>query len=87
MSSLDIIMGVTYKLREEVVRFIISQRQNNPLFSCRQLAESASQQFGVRFSKSSIHDVLKESGVATPRGRKPRDKFQIPVEKKQQMVE
>src|SRR5208283_2882978 len=85
MSSLDIIMGVTYKLREEVVRFIISQRQNNPLFSCRQLAESVSQQFGIRLSKSSVHDVLKESGAVTPRGRKPKDRFQIPIEKKKQI--
>ncbi len=78
-------MGVTYKLREDVVRFIISQRQNNPLFSCRQLAESVSQQFGIRLSKSSVHDVLKESGAVTPRGRKPKDKFQIPIEKKKQI--
>lgn len=78
-------MGVTYKLREEVVSFIISQRQNNPLFSCRQLAELVSQQFGIRLSKSSVHDVLKESGAVTPRGRKPKDKFQIPIEKKKQI--
>ena len=78
-------MGVTYKLREDVVHFIISQRQNNPLFSCRQLAESVSQQFGIRLSKSSVHDVLKESGAVTPRGRKPKDKFQIPIEKKKQI--
>jgi hypothetical protein len=78
-------MGVIYKLKDEVVHFIVSQRQGDPLLSCRQLAESASQQFGVRFSKSSVHDVLKESGVVTPRGRKPKDKFQIPIEKKQQI--
>jgi len=78
-------MGVTYKLREEVVHFIISQRQSNPLFSCRQLAESASEKFGLHLSKSSVHDVLKESGIVTPRGRKPKDKFEIPQEKKKQI--
>jgi hypothetical protein len=78
-------MGVIYKLKEEVVQFIISQRQGNPLFSCRQLAESASQKFGLHLSKSSVHDVLKESGFMTPRGRKPKDKFKIPQEKKQQI--
>jgi len=78
-------MGVTYKLKEEVVHFIVSQRQSNPLASCRQLAESASQKFDLRLSKSSVHDVLKESGITTPRGRKPRDKFEIPQEKKKQI--
>src|SRR5271156_5378417 len=78
-------MGVIYKLREEVVSFIISQRQGNPLFSCRQLAESASQKFGLHLSKSSIHDVLKESVIITPRGRKPKDKFAILQEKKKQI--
>ena len=78
-------MGVIYKLREEVVHFIISQRQSNPLASCRQLAESTSQKFGLHLSKSSVHDVLKESGIITPRGRKPKDKFEIPQEKKKQI--
>ena len=80
-------MGVIYKLREEVVQFIISQRQGNPLASCRQLAESASQKFDLHLSKSSVHDVLKESGIITPRGRKPRPKFEIPQEKKKQIQE
>src|SRR5208282_6734513 len=78
-------MGVTYKLREEVVHFIVSQRQSNPLASCRQLAESTSQKFGLHLSKSSVHDVLKESGIITPRGRKPKSKFEIPQEKKDQI--
>ena len=78
-------MGVIYKLRDEVVQYIIVQRQNNPLASCRELAESASAQFGVHLSKSSVHDVLKASGITTPRGRKPKDKFEIPQEKKKQI--
>jgi hypothetical protein len=80
-------MGVTYKLRDEVVHFIISLRQSNPLYSCRQLAESASQKFGLVLSKSSVHDVLKDSGIITPRGRKPKTKFEIPQEKKKQIQE
>jgi len=95
MSSLEILrsagvlgnesMGVTYKLKDEVVRFIISQRQGDSLSSCRQLAESVSQKFGLRLSKSSVHDVLKETGIITPRGRKPKTKFEIPQEKKKQI--
>jgi len=78
-------MGVIYKLREEVIHFIISQRQSNPLASCRQLAESASQKFGLHLSKSSVHDVLRQAGIITPRGRKPNPKFEIPQEKKKQI--
>jgi len=78
-------MGVTYKLRDEVIHFIVSQRQANSLTSCRQLAESASRKFGLRLSKSSVHDVLKESGIITPRGRKPKNKFKIPQAKKKQI--
>ena len=78
-------MGVIYKLKQEVVQFIVSQRQENPLLSCRQLAESASQKFGLQLSKSSVHDVLKESGIVTPRGRKPRASFAIPQEKNKQI--
>jgi len=80
-------MGVTYKLKDEVVRFIISQRQSSPLSSCRQLAEAVSVKFGLRLSKSSVHDVLKESGIVTPRGRKPKNTFKIPQEKKKQIQE
>ncbi len=78
-------MGVTYKLREEVVDFIVLQRRNNPLASCRELAEGVEVKFGLRLSKSSVHDVLKESGIVTPRGRKPKNKFEIPLEKKKQI--
>ena len=78
-------MGVIYKLKDEVVHFIISEKQSNPLYSCRQLAESASAKFSLHLSKSSVHDVLKESGIITPRGRKPKDKFEIPQEKKKQI--
>src|ERR1700686_1279378 len=78
-------MGVIYKLKAEVVGFIISEKKSNPLFSCRQLAELASQRFSLRLSKSSVHDVLKESGIITPRGRKPKNKFEIPQEKKKQI--
>jgi hypothetical protein len=78
-------MGVIYKLKEEVVSFILNQRQADPLSSCRQLAEAASQKFGLKLSKSSVHDVLKESGITTPRGRKPKNKFEIPQEKKKEI--
>ena len=80
-------MGVIYKLKDEVVNYIIIQRQGNPLVSCRQLAESASREFGLNLSKSSVHEVLKESGINSPRGRKPKNKFTIPQEKKKQIQE
>jgi hypothetical protein len=78
-------MGVTYKFKDEVVEFIISQKQADPTCSCRQLAESASEKFALKLSKSSVHDVLKNAGIINPRGRKPKDKFEIPEEKKKQI--
>src|SRR6267142_2097727 len=78
-------MGVTYKLTEEVVQFIIQHRQSNARLSCRELAEAVETSFGLHVSKSSIHDVLKQANIATPRGRKPKDTFQIPPEKKEQI--
>jgi hypothetical protein len=78
-------MGVVYKLREDVVHFILSQRQSNPLASCRQLADAASQKFSLNLSKSSVHGILKESGILMPKGRKPTNKFKIPQEKKVQI--
>ena len=78
-------MGVVYKLTEDVVRFIVDRKGSEPRLSCREIAELVGGQYQKVVSKSSVHDVLKEHGIAIPRGRKPRVKFQIPPEKKQQL--
>ncbi len=76
-------MGVTYKLTDEIIGYIITQRKANALLSCRALAEAVEAQFAVHVSKSSIHEVLKQANIASTRGRKPKDSFAIPVQKKQ----
>ena len=78
-------MGVVYKLTEDVVSFIIERKQETPRLSCREIAGLVHERHQKVVSKSSVHDVLKEHGVVIPRGRKPKIKFQIPLEKKQQL--
>ncbi len=76
-------MGVTYKLKDEVVQYILELKQANALLSCRLLAEGVQNQFGLHLSKSSVHEVLKDANISSSRGRKPKDSFAIPKEKKQ----
>ena len=82
-------MGVTYKLTSDVIVFIQAQKKDNPALSCRQLAELASQKFQIEVSKSSVNSILKESHLSSPIGRRflGRQKFEIPPEKKHQIVE
>lgn len=79
-------MGVTYKLTDEIVQFIIEQKQTTPQLSCRELVELIHGQFNLPVSKSSVHDVLKEHNISSPRGRKAKNKFEIPAEKKAQLL-
>ncbi len=76
-------MGVTYKLTDEIINYIINERKANAILSCRALAEAVEAQFSVQVSKSSIHDVLKQANIVSSRGRKPKDVFAIPHQKKQ----
>lgn len=76
-------MGVVYKLTPEVSSFIIEQKKNDPKITCKNLAGTVFLRFGQRVSKSSVHELLKQAHVITPRPRrKPKEKFQIPLEKK-----
>ena len=87
------LMGVVYKLTEDVVQFIMERKTADARLSCREITELVAGQYQKSVSKSAVHDVLKEHGVIIPRGRKPFDKaqgepkakFQIPLEKKQQL--
>lgn len=80
-------MGVTYKLSQDVIEFILQQRRANALLSCRALAEGVEAKFGTHLSKSSVHEVLKEANIASNRGRKPKDGFTIPPKKKDSIKE
>ncbi len=80
-------MGVTYKLKDEVVEFILLQKRDHPQISCRKLVEIVQNRFQVPVSKSSINSVLKSAHLSSPVGRravlaKKEKKFKIPSEKK-----
>jgi hypothetical protein len=75
-------MGVVYKLTPEVSSFIIDQKRNDPKITCQNLAGTVFLRFGQKVSKSSVHELLKQSRVITPRPRKTKEKFQIPNQKK-----
>lgn len=85
-------MGVTYKLKEEVIDFIKHHKQLNPRISCRSLVGLIEAKFSIRVSKSSINAVIKEAHLSSPIGRpsarsaNPR-KFTIPPEKKIQYID
>ena len=79
-------MGVIYKLTDDVKAFILDQKKWSPDLSCRELVELVVKQFDRVVSKSSVHEVLKEANIVSPRGRKFKNKFQIPVDKKAQLI-
>lgn len=83
-------MGVTYKLKDEIVEFILRQKRENSQISCRKLVIAIHAAFGLNVSKSSINAVIKEANLSSPVGRTPADlnqpkKFSIPKEKKVQL--
>lgn len=84
-------MGVTYKLKQDVINFIIDQKRNNPKLGCRELAELASDKFKIKISKSSANSIIKNMDLSNSVGRPSKKieeknkKFQIPSEKKQQI--
>ncbi|HNV23314.1 MAG TPA: helix-turn-helix domain-containing protein, partial [Candidatus Omnitrophota bacterium] len=86
-------MGVIYKLKQEVIDYILHIKKENNDFSCRQIAKIASDKFDVDISKSSVNTILKNSQLSSGVGRRviqKKDssrKFQIPQERKEQFQE
>lgn len=84
-------MGVTYKLKDEVIDFIKHHKHENPRISCRSLVGLIEEKFLIKVSKSSINAVIKEANLSSPIGRpsakavSPR-KFALPPEKKIQSL-
>ncbi len=79
-------MGVVYKLTPEITSFIIQQKQKDPAVSCQNLAGMVFSRFGQQVSKSSVHELLKQAHVIVPRARKIKEKFQIPSQKKAEIL-
>ena len=83
-------MGVIYKLKEGVIDFIVQQKKEIPAISCRQLAALVNQKYQTAISKSSINNILKNSQLSSPVGRrgfgeKKVKKFEIPPIKKREI--
>ncbi len=75
-------MGVVHKLKPEVLKFILENKQNNPALSCRNLTALIFEQLQIKVSKSSINAVFKENNLSMPIGRraKPKKKkFNMPA--------
>ncbi len=83
-------MGVVYKLKQEVIDYILELKKLDENLSCRKISELASARFQKNISKSSINAILKDSSLSSPVGRrglnKPKeDKFRIPAHRKEQI--
>ena len=75
-------MGVIYKLKTKIKDYIIEEKNNKPILSCRNLVSLIESRFQIKVSKSSINAVIKESGLSMPVGRrrkKRRRKAQISI--------
>ena len=83
-------MGVVYKLKTEVVDFIVNEKRNNPTMGCRKLADTVKEKFQVDVSKSSVNAIIKQSSLSSPVGRRPNPEsqkkgFKIPQERKAEL--
>jgi hypothetical protein len=83
-------MGVVYKLKKEIVDFIVDQKRSDPRISCRSLTELIRGRFAIEVSKSSVSAVMKEFSLSSPVGRhsskKTSKNFFIPEEKKSALL-
>lgn len=79
-------MGVIYKLKQEIIDFIVQKKKENPSLSCRKLVDIISDVFSLHISKSSVNAIIKEHALSNPVGRasvfKAPKNFFIPQEKK-----
>ncbi|MBI5023890.1 MAG: hypothetical protein HZC18_02690 [Candidatus Omnitrophica bacterium] len=85
-------MGVVYKFRKEVIDFVLQQKRTDDDLGCRQLAVLTSEKFKIQVSKSSVNAIIKNANLSNSVGRplsaEPAPKkFQIPSQKKQQLLE
>jgi len=74
-------VGVIHKLKPEVIKFILDNKQANPHLSCRSLVALVLEKLQVTVSKSSINAIFKENNLSMPVGRrqKQKKKFNMPA--------
>ena len=67
-------MGTVYKLKPEVIQFILEAKKAKPEASCRSLTAQVSEKFSCKISKSSINKIFKDSGLSAHVGRREKKK-------------
>lgn len=75
-------MGVTYKIKDDVLQYILQRKKDSPKVSCQDISDEILTKFEVKVSKSSVYDALKEAGLIKPKERKVKDTFALPTEAK-----
>ncbi len=80
-------MGVIYKLKQEMVDFILTEKKAHSALSCRKLVDIIREKFQMEISKSAINQVIKNASLSNPVGRTPLPdkktrRFKIPEQKK-----
>ena len=63
-------MGVIYKIKPEVIEFIINQKKKSPGISCRGLVSVVKKDFSVSLSKSSVNQIIKDAKLSSHVGRR-----------------
>ncbi len=60
----------SYKLKPEIVNFILEQKRLDTALSCRKLAPLVAEKFKITISKSLINSVIKEVSLSSKVGRR-----------------
>lgn len=63
-------MGVVYKIKPEIVKFIEEKKREKPTLSCRSLVSLVEEKFQAKLSKSSINSIIKNASLSMPVGRR-----------------
>lgn len=72
-------MGVIYKLKPEIIEFIIARKKEDPAISCRKFVTLITEKFQTDVSKSSINAVIKNEGLSMPVGRRQKKRRRLSV--------
>ncbi|MBI4707617.1 MAG: hypothetical protein HY761_06800 [Candidatus Omnitrophica bacterium] len=62
-------MGVIYKIKSEVISFVLEEKKNDHSLSCRGLTSLVQHKFNIKLSKSSINFIIKNASLSMPVGR------------------
>lgn len=63
-------MSKPYKLKEEIVQFIIERKKADPTLSCRKFVSLVRENHQVTLSKSLINNIIKQNGISSRVGRR-----------------